>query len=106
MFVQYILSFCHVPAPVLELEILQGMKQKQRSHSSERRRTGRRQRGHLQRGIMSTLKKIKVKAETLRDGGLLGWSRKVTLELRPNEEEPVIGTVFRQREQCKGPETE
>lgn len=60
----------------------------------------------MQRGIMSTLKKIKVKAETLRDGGLLGWSRKVTLELRPNEEEPVIGTVFRQREQCKGPETE
>lgn len=32
--------------------------------------------------IMSTLKKIKVMGETSRSGGLLGWSRKVTLELR------------------------
>lgn len=49
---------------------------------------------------MSTLKKVKITGETPRDRGFLGWSQKVKLELRPDEEKPGTGSVFRHREQC------
>ena len=57
------------------------------------------QTGSLQRRVTSTLKRIQVIGDTPWDRGLLGWSQKGALELRPDDEKPIMGTVLGQREQ-------
>lgn len=97
LFVCYVLRFCHgsllVPGA--------GETANKTEFTSQRKKTARRKQiGSLQRRIMSTLQKKKIIGRDCPGQGPPGWSQKVTLELRPKDEKPGTGTVFRQREQC------